>query len=319
MRAVLKGLCKSFGKREVVKNLELSVQEGSIVCLLGPSGCGKTTTLRLLGGFLEPDFGEIWVDERRIDGLPPELRPLSTVFQSYALFPNLDVLGNVSYGLPYHGVRGREAELRAGEMLKLVGLEDYIHSGIRELSGGQQQRVALARALAISPSLLLMDEPLSNLDAKLRVQIRGELKELQRRLGMTIIFVTHDQEEAMALGDCIAIMNNGRLEQIGSPEEVYRHPASHFVMDFLGESNSLMDRQSGEKLYFRPEAIKIMADGGYRAEVISEEFRGFYRQYILRHGDDRLLLRTESGCVLTVGNEIGFNLEPEQILLREKA
>lgn len=317
MRARLEGLCKRFGEREVVRKLDLAVPEGDIVCLLGPSGCGKTTTLRLLGGFLAADAGEIWVDERRIDRLPPEKRPLATVFQSYALFPNRDVLGNVSYGLPFHGLRGREAEDRAWEMLRLVGLEEYAYSGIRELSGGQQQRVALARALAISPSLLLMDEPLSNLDAKLRVQIRAELKALQHSLNMTIIFVTHDQEEAMVLGDSIAIMNEGRLEQIGSPEEVYAHPKSRFVMDFLGESNCLRDYEKGERFCFRPEAIRIREEGEYRAAVLTEEFRGFYRQYRLRCGEDILTYRAAIDTALPVGAEIGFSIEPEQILLRE--
>ncbi len=317
MRARLKGLNKSFGNRKVVCNLDLDIQEGSIVCLLGPSGCGKTTTLRMIGGFISQDSGEIWVDDERIDSMPPEMRPVATVFQSYALFPNKNVLGNVSYGLSFQGYSRHDAEIKAKEYLKLVGLEDFATQNIRELSGGQQQRVALARSLVINPKLLLMDEPLSNLDAKLRVQIREELKELQKKLNMTIVFVTHDQEEAMALGNRIAIMNEGKVEQIGTPNEVYRSPATKFVMDFLGKTNCIVNLDSKEKIWFRPEAIKVEEYGKYHATVQSMEFQGFYNKYILVCGDENIVFRTDSRCTYKEGETLAFSIRPEDILLRE--
>jgi len=317
MRARLKGLNKSFGDRKVVSDLDLEIQEGSIVCLLGPSGCGKTTTLRMIGGFIRQDSGEIWVDDKRIDGMPPEMRPVATVFQSYALFPNKNVIGNVSYGLSFQGYSRHDAEVKAKEYLKLVGLEDYATQNIRELSGGQQQRVALARSLVINPRLLLMDEPLSNLDAKLRVQIREELKELQKKLNMTIVFVTHDQEEAMALGDRIAIMNDGKVEQIGTPDEVYRSPSTKFVMDFLGKTNCIVDQDSKERIWFRPESIQIDENGKYRAMVLSKEFQGFYNKYILVCGDEHIVLRTDSKRTYKEGEMLTFSITPEDVLLKE--
>ncbi len=317
MRARLKGLNKSFGDRKVVSDLDLDIQEGSIVCLLGPSGCGKTTTLRMIGGFIRQDSGEIWVDDKRIDGMPPEMRPVATVFQSYALFPNKNVIGNVSYGLFFQGYSRHDAEIKAKEYLKLVGLEDYASQNIRELSGGQQQRVALARSLVINPRLLLMDEPLSNLDAKLRVQIREELKELQKKLNMTIVFVTHDQEEAMALGDRIAIMNDGKVEQIGTPDEVYRSPSTKFVMDFLGKTNCIVDQDSREKIWFRPESIHVDGNGKYRAMVLSKEFQGFYNKYILVCGDEHIVLRTDSKRTYKEGEMLTFSITPEDVLLKE--
>ena len=233
----LKSIHKSFEGQKVVENLDLSLEKGQLLCILGSSGCGKTTTLNMIGGFLTPDSGTICLDGADITAIPPEKRPVSTVFQSYGLFPHMTVLENVIYGLKFRGVKKRQAREKGMEYLEMVGLRDYAHAGIHEISGGQQQRTALARALIVEPKLCLLDEPFSNLDAALRVKMRKELKALQRELGITMVFVTHDQEEAMLLSDRMAIMDQGRLVQMGAPEEIFRHPANEFVSGFLGLSS----------------------------------------------------------------------------------
>lgn len=229
----LQHLSKSFGERTVVRDLSLSLEKGQLLCILGSSGCGKTTTLNMIGGFLAPSSGSILLDGEDITALPPELRPVSTVFQSYGLFPHMTVLQNVQYGLKFRHLPKKEAREKALRYLELVGLGDYANAGVYEISGGQQQRVALARALVVEPRLCLLDEPFSNLDAALRVKMRQGLKELQRHLGMTMVFVTHDQEEALNLADSIAIMEEGVLVQYDSPMNLYRHPANDFVRQFL--------------------------------------------------------------------------------------
>ncbi len=226
-------LKKSFGGRQVVQDLSLSLNKGELLCILGSSGCGKTTTLNMVGGFLMPDSGRIRVDGLDITDMTPERRPVSTVFQSYSLFPHMTVLENVIYGLKFRGVKKAAAIEKGKRYLKMVGLQEYANSMIYEISGGQQQRVALARALIVEPKLCLLDEPFSNLDASLRYRMREELKTLQRELGMTMVFVTHDQEEALHLADRIVIMEQGVLVQNDSPLEIYRHPANQFVSDFL--------------------------------------------------------------------------------------
>ncbi len=235
----LEHLKKHYGDKAVVQDLSLTLEKGQLLCILGSSGCGKTTTLNMIGGFLTPDSGRILLDGQDITALPPERRPVSTVFQSYSLFPHMTVLENVVYGLKFRGVRRAQAREKGMRYLEMVGLAEYANAPIFEISGGQQQRVALARALIVEPKLCLLDEPFSNLDASLRFRMREELKKLQRDLGMTMVFVTHDQEEALHLADRIVIMEQGVLVQNDTPMEVYRHPATPFVADFLGMSSLL--------------------------------------------------------------------------------
>lgn len=277
------GLKKLYEGEKGLKYLDLEIEEGSFVTLLGPSGCGKTTTLNLLGGFLKADEGKILLEGSDITSLPPERRPVSTVFQSYALFPHLNVLENVCYGLRFfRGMKKKDAIPVAMEQLATVGLSGYEKAAISEISGGQQQRVALARAMATNPKILLLDEPLSNLDAGLRVQLREELKDLQRKLGITMIFVTHDQEEALSLSDRIVVMENGIAVQVGTPREVYFSPISSYVASFVGKVNYLED--NGRTLIIRPEDVwmKKDAEGPYTVEKMS--FMGSHTLYELSDG-----------------------------------
>ncbi|WP_297434215.1 ABC transporter ATP-binding protein, partial [uncultured Cetobacterium sp.] len=230
----IKNLNKIFEQRKGVQNINLQVEEGELITLLGPSGCGKTTLLNLIGGFLSPDRGAILVENEDIVKLSPEDRPISTVFQNYALFPHMNVIENIGYGLKYTSLKKKEQLDEAIKYLKIVGLEGYEKIAIQNLSGGQQQRVALARALVLKPKILLLDEPFSNLDVKLKVNMREELKYLQKKLKITMIFVTHDQEEALSISDKIVVMKDGEIVQIGSPEEIYYSPANDYVADFIG-------------------------------------------------------------------------------------
>jgi spermidine/putrescine ABC transporter ATP-binding subunit len=237
MRITVQDLTKRFGPLEVVSRVSFSIEEGELFTLLGPSGCGKTTLLRLIAGFYAPDGGEIRFDDRRVNEVPPHERGIGMVFQNYALWPHMTVFDNVAYGLKLQKIdRSRIADRVASvlEKVKLTGLGDRYPG---QLSGGQQQRVALARALVLNPKILLLDEPLSNLDAKVRVQVRAEIRKLQKELGITTVYVTHDQEEALTLSDRIAVFNAGRVFQIGPPRELYERPANRFVADFIGINN----------------------------------------------------------------------------------
>lgn len=302
----LNQLNKSFGEKAVVKNLSLSLNKGELLCLLGSSGCGKTTTLKMIGGFLKPDSGEILVDGMNITRLEPEQRPVSTVFQSYALFPHLTVLDNVIYGLKFKNIKKSAAKELGMEYLKSVSMEEYCNSKIHEISGGQQQRVALVRSLITNPKVLLLDEPLSNLDAKLRVKMREEIKAIQKKFDTTMVFVTHDQEEAMVLGDYIAIMDEGNLVQIGKPEEVYTKPATMFARNFLGISNTF-EACNGEVLHCRPEELFFAEDGIVSGVIENNEFLGFYRQYYIRTDkNEEILVRTDRDVIKNIGERVSL-------------
>ena len=251
----LKGLTKIFPSREgssevrAVDNVNIGIERGEFVTLLGPSGCGKTTTLRLIAGFEFPTNGEIILDGEQINEAPPNRRDMAMVFQSYALFPHLSVYDNISYGLKIKKLSKQEIRQQVSEVMELSELHGLENRAPNQLSGGQQQRVALARALVMHPKVLLFDEPLSNLDAKLRVQMRSEIRRIQKELGITTVYVTHDQDEAMALSDRIVVMHDGRIQQVGSAVEIYRHPVNRFVADFIGRANFLpvqVEECSGE-------------------------------------------------------------------------
>jgi len=233
----LRGVVKRYGTQVALRGIDLEIRDGEFFCLLGPSGCGKTTTLNLIGGFVPVTEGEIWIRGQRIHRLPPHKRPVNTVFQSYALFPHMNVRENVRFGLKMDRVPRSESTPRVEEALRLVGLEEYGDRMPAQLSGGQQQRVAVARALVKRPAVLLLDEPLGALDLKLRQRLQIELAQIHRDVGTTFVYVTHDQEEAMSMADRIAVMSDGRIEQLGEPEEIYRLPATRFVADFIGDSN----------------------------------------------------------------------------------
>jgi spermidine/putrescine transport system ATP-binding protein len=281
-RIELVALTKSYGDQLVLKGIDLTIESGEFFSLLGPSGCGKTTTLRLIGGFETNESGAILIDGSDIAGVAPEKRPVNTVFQSYALFPHLSVADNVGFGLRFQSCTKDERRRRVGEALDLVRLGEYSTRKPHQLSGGQQQRVALARALVLRPRVLLLDEPLGALDAKLRRALQTELKELHREVGITFVYVTHDQEEALTMSDRLAVMRSGEIEQVGAPRDVYDSPASTYVADFLGLANllpaevtragsvSFGDREfavsTGDALgtctvFVRPERLRVLAAG----------------------------------------------------------
>ena len=240
-------LSKSFGDKKVLDDINLYVRRGEFLTLLGPSGCGKTTLLRMIAGFLQPDEGVITLDGKDIAGLPPHMRPLNTVFQRYALFPHLDVYDNIAFGLKLKKTPEDEIDKRVRRVLKLVAMSDYEDRDVETLSGGQQQRIAIARAIVNQPKVLLLDEPLAALDLKMRKDMQIELKEMHKKLGITFIYVTHDQEEALTLSDTIVVINEGKIQQIGSPIDIYNEPVNAFVADFIGESNILKGRMMRDR------------------------------------------------------------------------
>ncbi len=292
----LRGVVKRYGNSLALRGLDLEIADGEFFCLLGPSGCGKTTTLNLIGGFVAPTEGEIWIRGARIDRLPPHKRPVNTVFQSYALFPHMNVRENVRFGLKMDKVGRTESSARVDEALRLVGLETFGDRMSSQLSGGQQQRVAVARALVKRPAVLLLDEPLGALDLKLRQRLQVELTQIHRDVGTTFVYVTHDQEEAMSMADRIAVMSDGRIEQLRTPTEIHKHPASRFVADFIGDSNffaadvdgvvaTLVDgtrtpcvrgRSGAATLMVRPESIRLGEAHGLAGTVLHASFLGSY-------------------------------------------
>ena len=295
----IRNIAKRFGPREVLKNISLQIASGEFLTLLGESGSGKTTLLRLIAGFEQPTSGEIWMNGARLDTLPPYRRRVNTVFQNYALFPHISVQDNVAYGLRVTGVPVSEIPARVDAALRMVKMQEYAGTRPSRLSGGQQQRAALARALVNRPQLLLLDEPLSALDANLRKQMQSELKSLQRELGITFLFVTHDQEEAMALSDRIALLRDGALEQVATPREIYAHPATSYTAKFIGQTNLLragvldgvataanlswpVNLPNGARLFsLRPDAIRLTAQASptpyavrFQARITQQIFSG---------------------------------------------
>jgi spermidine/putrescine transport system ATP-binding protein len=274
----LESVVKRFGGANAVDGVSLSIADGEFFSLLGPSGCGKTTTLRMIAGFVEPDEGRILLHGKDVTSVPPNKRPVNLVFQQYALFPHMTVYDNVAFGLSVKRVPRREHGSRVDDILRVVALEGYEKRRPRQLSGGQQQRVALARALVNRPAALLLDEPLGALDVKLRRHMQLELKRIQHELGTTFVYVTHDQEEALAMSDRIAVMNGGLVEQVGTPREIYETPASDFVADFVGTVN-VLDLEGGRESV-RPERIRILHEGGRLDGVVADVvYLGVYRQF----------------------------------------
>jgi putative spermidine/putrescine transport system ATP-binding protein len=326
---------KSYGDVVAVSRMSLLIAHGEFVALLGPSGCGKTTTLQMLAGFVEPTEGDILIDSRTLRGVPPHHRNIGVVFQSYALFPHLSILDNVAFGLRMRGVGKSEVAKRVKRALEIVQLTGLDQRYPRELSGGQQQRVALARAIVIEPAVLLLDEPLSNLDANLREQMRFEIREIQKRIGITTIFVTHDQNEAMAAADRLVVMNKGEIRQVGTAQEIYERPADLFVARFIGQANLLRGRvaavrdseaelclASGERilarhngamavgeaaaLALRPEDLRVagQAQAGmnnFAATITSLSYLGASTHASLRAGGDAFTVLAPRG--VTVGRE----------------
>ncbi|MDY3059905.1 MAG: ABC transporter ATP-binding protein [Fusobacterium sp.] len=304
----IENLRKIFEENRGIEKIDFSIEKGELISLLGPSGCGKTTLLNIIGGFLKPDNGKIYLEDRDITDIPPEKRDISTVFQSYALFPHMNVLENIKYGLKYKKLTKKEQNELALEYLKIVGLDGYEKKSIQELSGGQQQRVALARALVLYPKVLLLDEPFSNLDAKLKISMREELKELQKNLKISMIFVTHDQEEALSISDKVVVMNNGRIEQIGTPEEIYYSPINEYVANFIGKSNFIL--KDGAKKLIRPENIKIEKNQKGNWEVINKEFMGAYTILKIRNGIEELYvnIQGEKGREYKLGDLVEISM-----------
>ena len=289
----LRSVSKRFGDVRAVDDVDLTVEQGEFISLLGPSGCGKTTTLRMIAGFEHPDAGIVRLGGRDVTRLPAYKRDANTVFQSYALFPHLSVLDNVAYGLKQRGVPKRERAERAREMLRLVRLPEVDRRKPRELSGGQQQRVALARALVMEPRVLLLDEPLGALDLKVRKELQIELKRIQERVRIAFVYVTHDQDEALAMSDRVAVMNAGRIEQIGTPREVYDAPATPFVAEFIGDTNFI--RRNGRMIAVRPERLRLVRrvgepPGGVVGEVVTTMVVGPAVHCVVRAGDGQELL-----------------------------
>ncbi len=297
------GLRKSYGEVTAVDGVDLEIGRGEFFTLLGPSGSGKTTTLRVIAGFELPDEGTVELGGKDVSRLPPYARDVNTVFQDYALFPHMTVQENVEYGLRVKKVARAERRQRAGEALRLVQLEEYGGRKPAQLSGGQRQRVALARAIVNRPQALLLDEPLGALDLKLRQELQVELKRIQQELGITFVYVTHDQEEALTMSDRLAVFNNGKIEQIGAPAEVYEHPASEFIAGFVGVSNVL--ERGGRRFTVRPEKIRMLGDGEEPEPGVSVE-AGTIRDVVYVGAITRYHVELDGGGELTV---VSQNLE----------
>lgn len=347
----LENVVKTFNKTEVVKKMNLEIKQGELVSFLGPSGCGKTTTLNMIAGFLDVDGGRIVVDGKPVHLLPPNKREMGMVFQNYALFPHMTVFDNVAYGLKLRKVSKSEIHTRVTEALEMVRLAGYEKRYPKELSGGQQQRVSLARALVIKPKVLLLDEPLSNLDAKLRQEMREEIVEIQKKVGITTIFVTHDQEEALAISDRIAVMYEGRIEQVDTPVAIYNHPQTDFVSRFIGEVNQIQGqvlealsnnqclvsldgyeqvlsvhqpKDSVIDFYIRPEKIQISIENsdGLQVSVERKMFLGAKTRYILVNKEKQFIADISNVALnpdlVQEGKHVCIKWNPEDLLATKK-
>jgi putative spermidine/putrescine transport system ATP-binding protein len=339
----MEGLSRNYGSVVALDNLDLTVQPGELVALLGPSGCGKTTTLRLLAGLEDADTGHITIAGRDITRLPASKRDMGMVFQAYSLFPHMTVKQNVAFGLRLRRVSTAERDRQALEMLELVGLDTQADRFPHQISGGQQQRVALARALAIQPQVLLLDEPLSALDAKVRAQLRDQIRRIQLEVGITTLFVTHDQEEALAIADRVGVMRAGRIEQLAPPTDIYSRPASAFVAEFVGLSNRLAGTVSGSTVtvrgrelplvdhstppgpvtaLIRPEAVTLSSDssadsGPLVGTVIASTFLGATSRVTVDLGDTTILaqLSTSMASELPAGSRVALTIRPDPVLV----
>ena len=338
----LKNISVTFGDNQVLKNLNLYIRDKEFITLLGPSGCGKTTTLRIIAGFIEPDEGEVIFEDKVINGVPPHKRQVNTIFQRYALFPHLNVYENVAFGLRIKKLPEKQIKETVEEMLALVNLKGFNKRNINSLSGGQQQRVAIARALAVKPRVLLLDEPLGALDLKLRKDMQVELKNIQQRLGITFIYVTHDQEEALSMSDTVVVMDSGVIQQIGTPLDIYNEPKNAFVADFIGESNILdgvmlddcLVEFSGHRfecldkgfakneacdVVVRPEDVDVVAsDKGMLCGVVtSVTFKGVHFEIIVDIGGFKWMIQTTD--YQAEGSRIGLFIEPDAIHIMKKS
>ncbi|MEQ1873485.1 MAG: ABC transporter ATP-binding protein [Ilumatobacteraceae bacterium] len=337
-RIQLAALSKWYGDQQVLDSIDLEIEPGEFFSLLGPSGCGKTTTLRLIGGFEDIDQGSVHIDGVDMRGIPPEKRPVNTVFQSYALFPHKNVADNVMFGLRFQDCTKADARRRVGEALELVRLSEYSKRKPHQLSGGQQQRVALARSLVLRPKVLLLDEPLGALDAKLRRVLQVELRALHQEVGITFVYVTHDQEEALTMSDRLAVMNTGRIEQVGAPREVYDEPANKYVADFLGLANLLPATCDGNgvsvlgahiaadlrgtsgscTVLVRPERLVLVppAEGQLRAHVDHVVFAGAVTHLHMRvatHKMQAVVPNDGAPLMAIAGGEVGLLIKPDAV------
>ena len=338
----LKNISVTFGDNQVLKNLNLYIRDKEFITLLGPSGCGKTTTLRIIAGFIEPDEGEVIFEDKVINGVPPHKRQVNTIFQRYALFPHLNVYENVAFGLRIKKLPEKQIKETVEEMLALVNLKGFNKRNINSLSGGQQQRVAIARALAVKPRVLLLDEPLGALDLKLRKDMQAELKNIQQRLGITFIYVTHDQEEALSMSDTVVVMDSGVIQQIGTPLDIYNEPKNAFVADFIGESNILdgvmladykvnfsghtfdcvdagFEKRENVDVVIRPEDVDIVSEekGMLKGVVTSVTFLGVHYEIIVDIGGIKWMIQTTD--FVDVDEHIGLYIEPDAIHIMKKS
>lgn len=331
----------SYDGEVILNHINLDINEKEFVTILGPSGCGKTTTLRIIGGFIEPDSGDVFFDDKRINGTPPNKRNVNTVFQKYSLFPHLNVFDNVAFGLKLKKVPKSEIKRKVTQMLKTVDLKGYEKRSVSKLSGGQQQRVAIARALVCDPDVILLDEPLGALDLKLRKSMQLELKEIQQKTQKTFIYVTHDQEEALTMSDRVVVMNNGVIEQIGTPEDIYNEPVNAFVADFIGEANILngtmvddcrinilgkelecVDKGFGKNtpvdVVIRPEDIEITTpeNGQLVGTVEKSTFKGVHYEMSVMCGKCEILIHSTKSA--EIGSKIGMKVIPFNIQIMNK-